>query len=362
MSTWMRCLILLMIGAASAVCLGGAAELPAKSPGTLRVMQLNIWQEGTQVPGGFDKLADIIDASDADIVALSEVRNYKKTDLHQRLVEALAAKGKTYFGQYVPQTDAGLITRLPLKASALVDTHLATDNGSMAGYRLELPGGRMLFVCSAHLDYRHYGAYEPRGYGANSFKLIDADGDGQPDAAKDAAHVLSEDRKSKRRESIGAFLAYLKANKLTDQPVLLMGDFNEASHLDWTEGTRDLFDHHGLVVPWDCSRMLAEAGFGDAWRVMYPNPATHPGMTWPSTVCSGKKTTWTPLADERDRVDYVYFNKVGLRVKSAWLVGPVTYWVRDKVMASEGEDAFVMPERDWPTDHKGVLVDFLVGE
>ena len=54
---------------------------------TLRVFQFNIWQEGTSVPGGFDNMIDLIIESKADVVALSEVRNYNNKDLHQRIVE-----------------------------------------------------------------------------------------------------------------------------------------------------------------------------------------------------------------------------------------------------------------------------------
>lgn len=54
--------------------------------------------------------------------------------------------------------------------------------------------------------------------------------------------------------------------------VILGGDFNEPSHLDWTEETKGLWDHNGAVVDWVCSKLLYEAGFRDAYRVKYPNP------------------------------------------------------------------------------------------
>ena len=51
-----------------------AEERPAA---TLRLLQLNIWQEGTSVPGGVEKIAEVILQSHADVVAFSEVRNYQ---------------------------------------------------------------------------------------------------------------------------------------------------------------------------------------------------------------------------------------------------------------------------------------------
>ena len=54
-----------------------------------RVLQLNIWQEGTSVPDGLEKIADVIVKSEADIVAFSEVRNYGRKDWHGKILAAL---------------------------------------------------------------------------------------------------------------------------------------------------------------------------------------------------------------------------------------------------------------------------------
>ena len=61
----------------------------AAPPETLRILQLNVWQEGTSVPNGFDHLVDIIIAADADVITLSEVRNYEGVDFHRRLLDRI---------------------------------------------------------------------------------------------------------------------------------------------------------------------------------------------------------------------------------------------------------------------------------
>ncbi|SPW32840.1 Uncharacterised protein [Elizabethkingia miricola] len=58
------------------------------------VMQFNIWQEGTQVSGGYDAIVNEISDRDPDFVTLSEVRNYNNTSFDQRIVASLKAKGK----------------------------------------------------------------------------------------------------------------------------------------------------------------------------------------------------------------------------------------------------------------------------
>jgi hypothetical protein len=96
--------------------------------------------------------------------------------------------------------------------------------------------------------------------------------------------------------------------------------------LDWTLATKDLFDHRGAVVPWDCSVLLEKAGFIDSFRQLYPNPVSHPGFTYPAfnKDVPIEKLAWAPTADDRDRIDYVYYrSKKPLKPVKANIVGPV---------------------------------------
>lgn len=91
--------------------------------------------------------------------------------------------------------------------------------------------------------------------------------------------------------------------------VILGGDFNEPSHKDWTEATKNLYDHHGFVVPWTVSKMLERGGFADSYRTVFPDELKHPGFTYPcyNPVADMKMLTWAPQADERERIDSVYY-------------------------------------------------------
>jgi hypothetical protein len=42
----------------------------------LKVLQWNIWQEGTMVPGGYEAIVSEIARLEPDFVTFSEVRNY----------------------------------------------------------------------------------------------------------------------------------------------------------------------------------------------------------------------------------------------------------------------------------------------
>ena len=330
---------------------------PARADGVVRVMQFNIWQEGTSVVGGFDKVVDVIVASDADVIALSEVRNYKQVDLHTRLVAALAKKGRKFYGRY-GGGDVGVISRWPITKTDVVADGTSLDRGSIIAYHLRDAGGRSLVVCSAHLDYRDYAIYLPRGYDGNSFKMIDTDGDGEPDPVRDPKRLHAMDKASARDEALGAFLDYVKREKLTKQRVILAGDFNECSHLDWTEATRDMFSHNGVVIGWQNSLLLRDAGFRDSWRQLYPNPVTHPGATWPSPAWQKESTSWAPKVDERDRIDFIYHNGGGLEPKQAWIVGSREYFVRNERATPSTADPFALTKIAWPSDHKALMVDF----
>ena len=337
----------------------------AAPPETLRILQLNVWQEGTSVPNGFDQLIDIVVASDADVITLSEVRNYGGVDFHRRLldriIEVQGSDRPPYQGEYVGG-DVGLITRLKIEKTQSVYDGTKKDAGSVMAYHLLHRNGRRLIVMSAHLDYRNYAVYLPRGYDPNSFKLIDTDGDGQPNPVTNTSRIQKVDSASGRDEAVDAAIDYGRLHAGTT--IVLAGDFNDGSHLDWTSSTKDQFDRNGVVVKWRNSVRLIDAGFSDDFRLIHPDPNTHPGSTWPSTVAvdssnpNGRNTSWTPLADERDRIDYIYRYGESLRPVNAFLVGPKTYWVREQIVEAVDDTVFQLAKLPWMSDHKGVIVDY----
>lgn len=55
--------------------------------------------------------------------------------------------------------------------------------------------------------------------------------------------ILILNKASVRDDAIANFLAEAQKDREAGRIVILGGDFNEPSHLDWTEATKDLFDH-----------------------------------------------------------------------------------------------------------------------
>lgn len=315
------------------------------------VLQWNVWQEGTSVKGGYEAIVDEIVRLKPDFVTLSEVRNYHNTNFTQRLTEALRQRGETYYSFYT--YDTGLLSRYPITDSLTVFP-CQDDHGSI--YRLLCTArGHRFAVYTAHLDYLNDTYYEVRGYDGNSWREMPP--------LTDTEELLRRNALSKREEAIRLFLAQAAKDEAQGYPIILGGDFNEPSLYDWTERTRYLYDHHGVVLAWPVSRLLAEAGFTDAYRAVYPNELTHPGFTFPADnpAVSPTRLSWTPLADERDRIDFIHVKGKGLQVVDAALFGPSGSIAYGRRVPNPTQcERFILPLSTWPTDHKGVWVKLRV--
>lgn len=311
----------------------------------LRVLQFNVWQEGTSVSNGIEKIANIIIATNADVVSLVEVRNYSG-DWITKIKNELQKKGYHYYGNFVNGTSVGLISKYDVTESSKI-------NSSIAAYTLNIQG-RNIVVCAAHLDYTQYALYLPRGYngGTPDWNMIDDNNDGKPDPVTNSNAIAKYNLASQRDESIKDFLRWAK-NKT--EPLILCGDFNEASCLDWTNATKNLYDHNGVVFEWQSTQALQDASFIDSYRQVNPDEKTHPGITWPSFANGVSHTNWITKSDERDRIDFIFFKGNGIYTKSAAVAGPAKSYVKNKVVKEKTSDTFIASGLPWPSDHKGVL-------
>ncbi len=316
----------------------------------LTVLQFNIWQEGTVVENGFDAIVDEIIHTESDLIALSEVRNYNGNDLSKRLVAALKEKGFTYYSQ--KSEDSGILSRYPILKQENVFP-LKNDHGSITKAIIDVHGIEIAFY-SGHLDYLNCAIYLPRGYDGSTWKQLEA-------PVTDLNEIEKVNLASKRDDAINAFIkdALMEQNK--GRIVIYGGDNNEASHLDWIEKNKYLYDHNGVIMPWNNTVNLDKNGFVDAYRKCYPNPLTHPGFTYPADNprVPLTKLAWSPKADDRDRIDFVFYlpNNL-LKLKEAKIVGPKGDVAYNKRVLLETKDVFIAPLGVWPTDHKAVWVRF----
>ena len=326
-----------------------AASDAELSPIELKLMTFNIWQEGTMVENGLDKIRDVILDTNPDIVGFTEVRNYKEEDWTAKIVKKLMDKGLNYSGMFVGG-DVSIISKYPIIGSEVI----FDGEGSVVKFDVKLDS-QTIVVAVAHLDYTGYACYLPRAYygGTPNWNVI-KDKKGNKSPITNVEDILAYNAKSTRLAQIHAFL---DAIKVETNPIILMGDFNEPSHLDWTEKAAQRFDHNGVVINWPSTYALFEKGFTDAYRNYFPDEMTHSGITWPSFAHGKGSTSWTPLSDERDRIDYIFYKGKGIRTTYATLVGPKESYAFDKLVTTYTDnDNFVANTQDWPSDHKAVMV------
>lgn len=320
----------------------------------LRVLQFNIWQEGTTVPGGFDGVVEEIARLQPDLVALSEVRNYNNTRFHERIVTALKAKGLTYYSFY--SDDTGILSKYPLIEYGPLGKKDIDFRGTIHKVVVKHESGKEITFYTVHLQYTKAANYLPRAYDADTWEKL-------PAPVLSADSIIQNNKLSTRDEAIAAFIKDARQETKKGRLVFLGGDFNEPSHLDWTKRTKNLFDHHGQIVPWNNTLSLQKNGFIDAYRKQFPNEVSHPGFTFPAyiTTVPTKKLVWAPDADERDRIDFIFYRKnKAVRLKDVTIVGPKESILKGQPVTEATKDPFLLPQGNWPTDHKALLADFVI--
>lgn len=140
--------------------------------------------------------------------------------------------------------------------------------------------------------------------------------------------------------------------------VILCGDFNEPSHLDWTQraaekGMDRLVKNPTATllrfkIAWKGSRLLEQIGLRDAYRTVFPDEVAKPGNTWTPPYPNG-----TPGRRRWDdqvliRIDLIYYGGAGVKVLDAAVVG------------ESAETAEIVFDDRWPSDHRAVMATFAI--
>jgi hypothetical protein len=306
------------------LCVGCASLEAPEDDGRLRVLVWNAWRGGNEVDQGPEKALALVRAVDPDLVLMQE--SYDIVDDRPTLGRWIAAElGWTAHQGASPHLC--LITRHDL------DAEYFHDGWHGVGARITDPAGRSLIAWSIWLDYREYLPYALR----------------DDPGLTDAELLACESERSGRLDEVHALLAAVEAEsaRSPELPVLVGGDFNTPSHLDWTTDTARVYRYRrALQLP--VSLELARAGFTDAFRAVHPNPVQHPGITWtPLFRGSGQ--------DEDacfDRIDRLY-TRPGSRT-GAPLLRPSGAYTLPEVWE---DDRLPVRERRFPSDHAALVVE-----
>jgi hypothetical protein len=136
------------------------------------------------------------------------------------------------------------------------------------------------------------------------------------------------------------------------EAMIVLGDFNEPSHLDWTgryskEGadrwSRNPTDQPlRMLMRWQGSQMMEELKFVDSYREVHRDEVQKPGNTWTPEYPDGTVGR-RPFGDQiHDRIDRIYF-RGPFQVSDASVFGEDSAF-SDKVFSGT-----------WPSDHRAVV-------
>ncbi|WP_202918346.1 HAD-IA family hydrolase [Streptomyces cavernae] len=272
----------------------------------LRVMTWNLWLGGARVDDHRAKQVKVVLEAEADVVGLQETGGTAAREL----AEALG------WHHHRAGENLGIISRHPITAG-LGDPDVGFYGAAGARIRLEQePGGAVeVDVWTAHLDYTPYGPYEAAFDGLPAAELI----------AHEAARL------GQMREALRSIAEAAGA----DRPVVLVGDFNTPSHLDWPD------------VAWPVTKAAEEAGLRDSYREAHPDRTREPGHTWSPVHTEHEDGSGRP--EPQDRIDYVLHNGRGLTVLGS------------RTLVSGSPQAWPdVAGNAWPSDHAAVITTFAV--
>lgn len=274
--------------------------LPAPPPQQIKVLVWNIWHGGRRYGQqvGVKRTIDILKRERADIICLIETYGSG-----EKIADALG------YSFYLISSNLSIMSRFPIE-----ETIEAFRPFNFGAAKLRLSPTQQLLVCDTWLHY-----------------LPDYLGSVSADTATSEALIAAEGET--RFAEVSSILEQMASHIQSDEHsgVLMVGDFNSGSHLDWIAETRHL--HRDLQVEWPVSKAMIEAGFKDSFRELHIDPAADPGYTWTPRAATSSRHYGI-----RDRIDYIYYQ------------GDNLVPIMSKVL----DDHPIM----FPSDHAGVVTVF----
>jgi len=314
-------------------------QLGAQELTKFRLMTFNILQGGgnaknvgfgNELFGGsrIDEIASAIKLARADVVGIQEDCSSKSNVILNELGHGWYRAGKVY-------------SKFP------VQLLYSNKDRSLEVVDVELGGSRVVRIVNCHWWPNNYGPFlaQEKLRGDSKVKL------------NNLARIVEE--KGARRGGTRGYNATIEPLKEAIEEkrvIFLVGDFNEPSHLDWTEyyvekGPDRWVDNPTgtplpLPVRWPGSVLLENIGMVDSFRQTHSDEVKKPGNTW--TPPYPERTPGRrPYGDQvLDRIDRIYHHGKNVKVVSAQVVG------------EKGDTSDIVIKGRWPSDHRAVVVEY----
>jgi hypothetical protein len=304
---------LILLLAVLAACQSGKDSSRSEGKSNeLNVLSFNIWVGGEVGGQPIEKSVEVIRMSGAAVVGIQEGHAYHpdgtfKSNNALKMAEIL---GWNYFSQ---------------GRSAIITSYSVVDStAGRRGVKLKLGEDQYFWVFNCHLYHMPYQPYQLAGIKYGDFPFISTEQE-----AIDYANQTRLEEVSQYRKEI---LEVMEEG----WPVLLTGDFNEPSFLDWTEKAKES-GLRPIRVEWPATKSFADIGMLDSFREYHPDEVAVPGETWSSL---------DPPGEIHDRIDFILFKGKQLKVKESYTIG-----------FQDGKSGRGMD--DYPSDHRAVATHFI---
>lgn len=242
-------------------------------PAVFKVTSFNIFHGGHEFgkEAGKERLINILKETNSDAFLLIETYGSGP-----QIADALG------YYLYLISSNLSIISRYPI-----VKTYRLTESFKSGGAQIAIPDGKKVNLFCVWLDWQPafhtYGFQNKKGWTLDQY-------------IKEENKTRGADMKMILKD----IQPYLEQKDKI--PIIVGGDFNSGSHLDWIEKTKSL--HKGYIIPWPASTAMIKAGFKDSYRELYPDPLTYPGITF-----SDHYKMWVNA-----RLDYIYYQ--GYKIKA----------------------------------------------
>jgi len=232
------------------------------------------------------KAADIIQASGADVVAIQEAYTENGTNTIPHLAAML---GWNYLGTTDFNNDSTIISKWPIE---LVTRSLWYVSARITPPMCATCPNTSFYVISAHYTDEPYQPFQAANISYNDSAPFIHNSDELSAAAYAARGKAIDDTIAEAQRIL------LRPDATT---VLIAGDFNEPSNLDWTPRSAQY-----EYVPYACdfvnSRNFSRHGLIDTYRQLFPDEIANRGISWP-----GYKVDYQY---REDRIDFIYHSNV----------------------------------------------------
>lgn len=309
---------------------GERCEVPFKTKNpdlkTISVVTFNVLKDyGIDGLNRLQDIINILDEIDADLVSLQETYwdNSNPTPDAILFRDLLRKRDKEYWyfdsGQMLSKFPRGEIYKtLPFSRTR--------------GWEIKGPNNLNLMFYNSHLTSDPFG----------------------PEVLEDTGNfnkAINNIGTTKRMADINAIISHSASTAGSDWPVIVTGDFNSASHLDWhRKNLRFVINDwpsNFLFFPWRESLRMYEEGFVDSFREANPDTKKN-GYTYDDNLYELVFDRELQANTTKERIDYIFYQpKSKIRTLCSQVIGE----------SIENADIVYVP---WPSDHRAVYTVFEV--